>query len=83
MLATELYTVAYHPIEQWVDMEVEGDVAKVSFLPVVPDTIRVQVEQVEATSTDTATPDSQENRYLGLGLIHNLQILISRQKSNG
>ena len=65
LLATELYTAEYHPIEHWVDMEVEGDVAKVSFLPVVPDTIRVQVEQVEATSTDPATPDPQEKPVFG------------------
>ena len=65
LLATELYTVEYHPIEHRVDMEVEEDVPKVSFLPVVPDTIRVQVEQVEATSTDTATPDPQEKPVFG------------------
>ena len=65
LLATELYTAEYHPIEHRVDMEVKGDVAKVSFLPVVPNTIRVQVEQVEATSTDTATPDPQEKLVFG------------------
>ena len=65
LLAAELYTAEYHPIEHQVDMEVEGDVAKVSFLPVVPDTIRVQVEQVEATSTDPATPDPQEKPVFG------------------
>ena len=47
LLAAELYTVEYHPVEHQADIEVEGDVANVSFLPVVPDTIRVQVEQVE------------------------------------
>ena len=31
----------------------------------VPDTIRVQVEQVEATSTDTATPNPQEKLVFG------------------
>ena len=65
LLAAELYTAEYHPIEHRVDIEVEGDVANVSFLPVVPDTIRVQVEQVEATSTDTATPDPQEKLVFG------------------
>ena len=64
----------YHPVEHRVDIEVEGDVANVSFLPVVPDTIRVQVGWVEATSTDTSTPNSEE--------ILNLQTLILRQKSN-
>ena len=57
LLAAELYTAEYHPAEHWADIEVKGDVANVSFLPVVPNTIRAQVEQVEATSTDTATPD--------------------------
>ena len=83
LLATELYTAEYHPIEHQVDIEVEGDVANVSFLPVVPDTIRVQVGQVETTSNDTSTPKPEENQYLGLGPIHNPQVLISRQKLNG
>ena len=65
LLAAELYTVEYHPVEHWADIEVEGDVANVSFLPVVPNTIRVQVEQVEATSTDSATPDPQEKPVFG------------------
>ena len=64
-LATELYTVEYHPVEHQADIEVTGDVAKVSFLPVVPDTIRVQVEQVELTSTDTSTPDTNERPVFG------------------
>ena len=33
---------------------------KISFLPVVPDTIRVQSEQVEIRSTDISPPDSSE-----------------------
>ena len=41
LLAAELYTAEYHPVEHWADIEVKGDVANVSFLPVVPDTIRV------------------------------------------
>ena len=65
MLAAELYTAEYHPIEHQADIEVEGDVAKVSFLPVAPDTIRVQVEQVDATSTDTATSNPQEKPVFG------------------
>ena len=60
LLATELYTVEYHPVEHQADIEVKGDVANVSFLPVVPDTIRVQVGQVESTSTDTSTPNPEE-----------------------
>ena len=65
LLATELYTTEYHPVEHWADMEVKGDVVNVSFLPVVPDTIRVQVEQVESTSTDISTPNSNEKPVFG------------------
>ena len=65
LLAAELYTAEYHPVEHRADIEEEGDVANVSFLPVVPNTIRVQVEQEEATSTDTATPNPQENPVFG------------------
>ena len=56
LLAAELYNAEYHPVEHQADIEVQGDVANVSFLPVVPNTIRVQVGQVEATSDDTSTP---------------------------
>ena len=65
LLATELYTVEYHPVEHWADIEVEGDVASVSFLPVVPNTIRVQVGQVESKSVDTSTPSPWENPVFG------------------
>ena len=65
LLAAELYTAEYHPVEHWADMEVRGDVVNVSFLPVVPDTISVQVEQVESTSTDISTPNSNEKPVFG------------------
>ena len=65
MLATELYTAVYHPVEHRADIEVKGDVAHVSFLPVVPNTIRVQVGQVEATSDDTSTPNPEEKPVFG------------------
>ena len=65
LLAAELYTAEYHPVEHWADIEVEGDVANVSFLPVVPDTIRVQVGQVESTSVDTSTPNPEEKPVFG------------------
>ena len=65
LLAAELYDVEYHPIEHWADIEVKGDVANISFLPVIPDTIRVQVEQVEAAPTDVSTPDPNENPVFG------------------
>ena len=58
-------TVEYHPVEHQADIEVKGDAAKVSFLPVVPNTIRVQVEQVESTSTDTSTPNTNERPVFG------------------
>ena len=38
-------------------MEKKGDDVDILFLPVVPNTIRVQPEQVEATSTDISTPN--------------------------
>ena len=65
LLAAELYTAEYHPIEHQVDIEVEGDVANVSFLPVVPDTIRVQMGQVETTSDDTSTPNPEGKPVFG------------------
>ena len=40
LLAAELYIAEYHPVEHRADIEVQGDVANVSFLSVVPDTIR-------------------------------------------
>ena len=65
-LAAELYTVEYHPVEHRADMEVKGDDVNISFLPVVPNTIRVQVEQVESTSTDISPPDSNEKPVFSL-----------------
>ena len=65
LLATELYTVEYHPVEHRADIEVEEDVANVSFLPVVPNTIRVQVGQVESTSMDISTPNPKEKPVFG------------------
>ena len=65
LLAAELYTVEYHPVEHQADIEVQGDVANISFLPVVPNTIRVQLGQVESTSTDTSTPNPEEKPVFG------------------
>ena len=65
LLATELYTAEYHPVEHQAYIEVKGDVANVSFLPVVPNTIRVQVGQVESTSVDTSTPNPEEKPVFG------------------
>ena len=52
-------------MEHQADIEVQGDVANVSFLPVVPNTIRVQLGQVESTSTDTSTPNPEEKLVFG------------------
>ena len=57
LLAVELYTVEYQQVEHRTSMELKGD-DDISFLPVVPNIIRVQLEQVEATSTDISPPDS-------------------------
>ena len=65
LLAAELYNAEYHPTEHWADMEVKGDVVNISFLPVIADTIRVQVEQVESTPTDVSTPNPNEKPVFG------------------
>ena len=65
LLAAELHTVEYHPIEHRADMEDKGDEVNISFLPVVPNTIRVQVEQVESTPTDISPPNSNEKPVFG------------------
>ena len=41
----------YHQVEHRASMERKGDDVDISFLPAMPDTIRIQVDQVEATST--------------------------------
>ena len=65
LLATELYTVEYHQVEHRVDMEIKGEDVNISFLPVVPNTIRFQSEQVEATLTDISPPNSSERPVSG------------------
>ena len=65
MLAAELYTAEYHPDEHRADMEVKGDGVNISFLPVVPTTIRVQEEQVESAPTDVFPPNSNEKPVFG------------------
>ena len=46
-------------------MEIKGENVNISFLPVVPNTIRVQAEQVEATPADISPPDSSERPVFG------------------
>ena len=65
LLAAKLYTVEYHQVEHRANMERKGDDVDISFLPVVPNTIRVQSEQVEATSTDISPPNSIEKPVFG------------------
>ena len=60
LLATELYTVEYHQVEHRANMEIKGDDVNISYPPLVPDTIRVQSEQVESTSTGISPPDTSE-----------------------
>ena len=41
-------------------MERKGDNTDISFIPVAPNTIRVQLEQVEVTSSDITPPTSSD-----------------------
>ena len=65
LLAIELYTAEYHQIENRANMERKGDDVHISFLPVVPNTIRAQLEQVEATSTNISLPISIDKPTFG------------------
>ena len=67
LLAAELFTVEYNQVEHRASMERKGGNVDISFLPVVPDTIRVQLEEVEATSTDTSPPSSINKTTFGPG----------------
>ena len=61
-------------------MEVEGDDVNRSYLPVVPNTIRVQVEQVNHHQPIYLLLTSMKNQYLTLDEILKPQILILRQR---
>ena len=65
LLATKLHTVEYHQVEHRANMEMKGSDIDISFLPVIHDTIRVQLEQVEATSMGISPPDSSEKPIFG------------------
>ena len=65
LLAAELYTVEYHQVEHRANMELKGDDVDISFLPAVPNTIRAQLEQVKAPSTDISPPNSIETSIFG------------------
>ena len=82
LLAAKLYTAECHLVKHGATMKLKGDDTDISFLPVVPNTIRVQLEQVEVTSTGISPPNSSENQYLALDLILKSQILTLRQRYN-
>ena len=65
LLAAKLYTAEYHPVEHRANVDMKGDDVNISFLPVVPNTIRVQSEQVEVTSTDMSPLNSSERPVFG------------------
>ena len=64
LLATELFTAEYHQIEHRANMERKGDSIDIPFLPVAPNTIRAQLEQVEVTSYDIY-PSSSNKPFFG------------------
>ena len=59
LLAAELFTVEYHPIEHRANMERKGNI-DMSFLPVALHTIRVQLEQMEAAASNVSPPNSTD-----------------------
>ena len=65
LLAAELFTAEYHQIEHRANMERKRYDINISFLPVAPNTIRVQSEQVEATSSDISPPNSTNKPAFG------------------
>ena len=65
-LAAELFTIdQIDKIEHRASMERKGDIIKILFLPVTPNTIRVQFEQVEVTSSDKPLPTSGDKPSFG------------------
>ena len=66
LLATELFTMdKIEKIEHRANMERKGDNIKISFSPVTPNTIRLQSEQVEVTSSDITPPTSSDKPSFG------------------
>ena len=61
-------------------MEIKGENVNISFPPVVPDTIRVQVEQVEAYQWICLLPTPVKDPYLALDQILKPQTLALRQR---
>ena len=70
LLATELFTTyQIDKVEHKACMKMKRDIINISFLPVKPNTIRVQSEQVEATSPIQPLPSPVINQHLVLGQI--------------
>ena len=65
LLAAELLTVEYHQVDNRDNMEMKAEDVDISFLPVAPNTIRVPLEQVEATSMGISPPNSSEKPVFG------------------
>ena len=65
LLAAKLYTAEYHQVEHRANMERQGDDIDILFLFDVSNTIRVQLEQVEVTSTDISPPNSIDKPTFG------------------
>ena len=66
LLATELFAMdQIDKIEHRASMERKGDNINILFSLVTPDTIRVQLEQVEVTSSDITPPISSGKPTFG------------------
>ena len=66
MLAAELFTIdQIEKIRHRASMERKGDNINISFWPVTPNTIRVQLEQAEATSPDISPSTSSDKPTFG------------------
>ena len=62
-------------------MERKEDNINISFLPVAPDTVSVQLGQVEVACSDITPPISSDKPAFGHRPNTKLQILILRQRS--
>ena len=67
LLAAELFTMECHQLEDMANMERREDSIVISFLPATPNTIRVQLGQVEVTSFDITHPTSSDKPAFGPG----------------
>ena len=66
LLATELFNAdQIDEIEHRASMDRQGDNINISFSPVAPNSIRVKLEQVEATTSDITPPTSDEKPSFG------------------